>query len=155
MRAVVKRKRRLMSRRKRTLDPSIVIDYKKPDTLKRFISERGKIIPRRISGATAKQQRVLCEAIKRARFLALIPLSVSHRTERGFAGEMAAAAAAMSAPREFSRGRFEGRGDRPEGGGRDFGGGDRPEGGGRDFGGGDRPEGGGRDAPRPYRNGEE
>jgi small subunit ribosomal protein S18 len=125
MRAV-KRKRRLMSRRKRTLDPSIVIDYKKPDTLKRFITERGKIIPRRISGATAKQQRVISEAIKRARFLALIPLSVAHRTERGFAGEMAAAAAALSAPREFGRGRFDNRGgDRPEGG-RDFGG-DRGE----------------------------
>ena len=130
----VKRKRRLMSRRKRTLDPSIVIDYKKPDTLKRFISERGKIIPRRISGATAKQQRVISEAIKRARFLALIPLSVAHRTERGFAGEMSAAAAAMSAPREFGRGRFENRGDRPEGGGRDF---NRE--GGRDFGGEGRP----------------
>src|SRR3954463_15794396 len=86
-----KKRRRFMLRRKRTLDPTIVIDYKKPDTLKRFITDRGKIIPRRISGATAAQQRLITVAIKRARYLSLLPYSVAHRPERGFSGEMAAA----------------------------------------------------------------
>ena len=74
-----KKRRRLMMRRKRTLDASVEIDYKNPDTLKRFITDRGKIIPRRISGATASQQRKITTAVKRARFLALIPLSVAHK----------------------------------------------------------------------------
>ena len=56
----VRKKRRLLFRRKRTLDPNIVIDYKNPDILKRFVTDRGKIIPRRISGATASQQRAIC-----------------------------------------------------------------------------------------------
>jgi small subunit ribosomal protein S18 len=86
-----KKRRRFMLRRKRTLDPTIPIDFKKPDTLKRFITDRGKIIPRRISGATASQQRAITVAIKRARYLSLLPYSVAHRAERGFAGEMAAA----------------------------------------------------------------
>ncbi len=90
-RVTKKRKRRFMLRRKRTLDPSTIIDYRKPDSLKRFITDRGKIIPRRISGATAEQQRLITVAVKRARYLAIIPYSVSHRPERGFAGEMAAA----------------------------------------------------------------
>lgn len=90
--ANAKKKRRLMFRRKRTLDPSIVIDYKQPETLRRFITDRGKIIPRRISGATAKQQRAICKAVKQARYLALIPYSLAHRQERNFATEMAAIA---------------------------------------------------------------
>ncbi len=52
---------------------SIVIDYKNPKDLKKFISERGKIVPRRISGASAKNQRKLANAIKRARYIALLP----------------------------------------------------------------------------------
>ena len=87
-----KKKRRLMFRRKRTLDPSIEIDYKNPETLRRFITDRGKIIPRRISGATAKQQRAICTAVKRARYLALLPFSIAHRQERNFAAEMSAIA---------------------------------------------------------------
>lgn len=87
-----KRKRRLMFRRKRTLDPTITIDYKQPDTLRRFVTDRGKIIPRRISGATAKQQRAICKAVKQARYLALLPYSLAHRQERNFATEMAAIA---------------------------------------------------------------
>lgn len=87
-----RKKRRLLVRRKRSLDPHLIIDYKLPDVLKRFITDRGKIIPRRISGATQMQQRKITLAIKRARFLGLIPSSVSHRTERGFAGEMQHAA---------------------------------------------------------------
>jgi len=96
--AVGKKKRRMMFRRKRSLDPNLAIDYKFPDTLKRFVTDRGKIIPRRISGATAKQQRNICKAVKRARFLGLIPYSVAHRSERGFASEMTAIAAAASRP---------------------------------------------------------
>ena len=56
-------------------DKELVIDYKRPDILCRFISERGKIIPSRISGVTAKNQRKLALAIKRARQIALVPYS--------------------------------------------------------------------------------
>ena len=49
------------------------IDYKDEKVLRRFISERGKIIPRRISGTSAKYQRMLVEAIKRARHMATSP----------------------------------------------------------------------------------
>jgi small subunit ribosomal protein S18 len=119
-----KKRRRFMLRRKRTLDPTIPIDFKKPDTLKRFITDRGKIIPRRISGATASQQREITVAIKRARYLGLLPCSVSHRPERGFAGEMAAANAGGfrdSRGPGGPGGRFGDRGPRDfDRGGRDF-----------------------------------
>jgi small subunit ribosomal protein S18 len=49
------------------------IDYKEADVLRRFITERGKILPRRITGTCAKHQRVLALAIKRARIIALLP----------------------------------------------------------------------------------
>lgn len=49
------------------------IDYKEVDLLKRFISERGKILPRRVTGTSAKYQRKLTVAIKRARHMALLP----------------------------------------------------------------------------------
>ena len=49
------------------------IDYKDADTLRRFITERGKILPRRITGTCAKHQRSLALAIKRARIIALVP----------------------------------------------------------------------------------
>jgi len=49
------------------------IDYKDADALRRFITERGKILPRRITGTCAKHQRALAEAIKRARIIALLP----------------------------------------------------------------------------------
>lgn len=123
--AMKKKKRRFLMRRKRTLDPTIAIDYKKPDTLKRFITDRGKIIPRRISGATSEQQREITTAIKRARYLSLLPYSVAHRPERGFAGEMAAANAGGF--RDLRGGRPGGPGgfrDGPRGGDRD----DRDEG---------------------------
>lgn len=54
-------------------DKSLVIDYKETKVLKNFITERGKIIPRRIYGTCAKHQRQLTEAIKRARQIALLP----------------------------------------------------------------------------------
>lgn len=49
------------------------VDYKDERRLGRFITDRGKILPRRISGTCARHQRQLSTAIKRARFLALIP----------------------------------------------------------------------------------
>jgi small subunit ribosomal protein S18 len=49
------------------------IDYKDVKLLQRFVSERGKIVPRRITAVTAKEQRALSTAIKRARHLALLP----------------------------------------------------------------------------------
>ncbi|MCR5799841.1 MAG: 30S ribosomal protein S18 [Lachnospiraceae bacterium] len=51
------------------------IDYKDTAKLKRYVSERGKILPRRITGNCAKHQRALTVAIKRARHLALMPYS--------------------------------------------------------------------------------
>ena len=60
-------------------DPSLRMDYKEPDTLKMFITERGKIIPRRISGTCAKHQRQLTTAIKRARNIAVLPFTVWRR----------------------------------------------------------------------------
>lgn len=54
-------------------DPDFVFDYKDPQTLRHFITERGKIVPRRISGLSARQQRALTRAIKRARMIALLP----------------------------------------------------------------------------------
>ncbi|ART78467.1 30S ribosomal protein S18 [Sutcliffiella horikoshii] len=49
------------------------IDYKDTDVLKKFVSERGKILPRRVTGTSAKYQRKLTIAIKRARQMALLP----------------------------------------------------------------------------------
>ncbi|MGO4889036.1 30S ribosomal protein S18 [Anaerobacillus sp. MEB173] len=49
------------------------IDYKNVDLLKKFVSERGKILPRRVTGTSAKYQRQLTTAIKRARQIALLP----------------------------------------------------------------------------------
>jgi len=54
-------------------DDAPVIDYKDTKLLQRFISERGKIVPSRITAVSAKKQRELAKAIKRARFLALLP----------------------------------------------------------------------------------
>ncbi len=55
------------------------IDYKDLDTLKANVSETGKIVPSRITGTKAKYQRQLATAIKRARFLALLPYTDSHK----------------------------------------------------------------------------
>ena len=54
------------------------IDYKDLNTLKAYITETGKIVPSRITGTKARYQRQLATAIKRARFLALLPYSDSH-----------------------------------------------------------------------------
>ncbi len=52
-----------------------VIDYKNPDLLRKFISDRGKILPRRVTGTCAKHQRGLTISIKRARHVALLPFT--------------------------------------------------------------------------------
>ena len=54
------------------------IDYKDLELLKAFITETGKIVPSRITGTSAKYQRQLATAIKRARFLALLPYTDNH-----------------------------------------------------------------------------
>jgi len=56
-----------------TIDADFVFEYKDPQKLRYFITDRGKIVPRRISGLSAKQQRQLTVAIKRARNIALLP----------------------------------------------------------------------------------
>ncbi len=60
-------------RRVSPIKPGDPIDYKDVDLLRKFVTERGKILPRRITGLTAKQQRDLGVAIKRARVIALMP----------------------------------------------------------------------------------
>ncbi|MCD2257152.1 30S ribosomal protein S18 [Lactobacillus sp. CC-MHH1034] len=52
------------------------IDYKDTDLLKRFVSERGKILPRRVTGTSAKNQRKITASIKRARIMGLLPFVV-------------------------------------------------------------------------------
>jgi small subunit ribosomal protein S18 len=58
------------------IDKIKVLDYKNIDYFKRFTSERGKIVPKRNSGVCAKHQRLLANAIKRARYIGLIPFLV-------------------------------------------------------------------------------
>lgn len=69
--------RRPFHRRRKTCpfsgDNGLTIDYKDIKLLQRYISERGKIVPSRITAVTAKKQRELAKAIKRARFLGLLP----------------------------------------------------------------------------------
>jgi small subunit ribosomal protein S18 len=59
-----------------TLEVGFKFDHKDPQQLRYFLTDRGKISPRRISGLTAKQQRALTTAIKRARNLGLLPYTV-------------------------------------------------------------------------------
>ena len=54
------------------------IDFKDLDTLKQYVSETGKIVPSRITGTKAKYQRQLATAVKRARYLALLPYTDAH-----------------------------------------------------------------------------
>ena len=60
-------------------DKNIIIDYKDTKLIRNFITERGKIIPRRISGNCARHQRQMTNAIKRARTIALLPFTVQHK----------------------------------------------------------------------------
>lgn len=61
-----------------TAEGTTQIDYKDLDTLKAYISETGKIVPSRITGTKAKYQRQLTTAIKRARYIALLPYTDAH-----------------------------------------------------------------------------
>ena len=56
------------------------IDYKDLDLLKQYVTETGKIVPSRITGTSAKYQRQLATAIKRARYLALLPYTDQHKS---------------------------------------------------------------------------
>ena len=73
-------RRRPMRRRKKVCvfcaDKNKAIDFKDVNLLKRYVSERGKILPRRITGNCAKHQRALTVAIKRARHIALMPYTL-------------------------------------------------------------------------------
>lgn len=60
-------------RRVSPIKPGDPIDYKDVELLRKFMTERGKILPRRVTGLTSKQQRDLTKSIKRARILALLP----------------------------------------------------------------------------------
>jgi len=62
-----------------TADGVTEIDYKDIETLKNYVTETGKIVPSRITGTSARYQRQLSKAIKRARYLALLPYSDSHQ----------------------------------------------------------------------------
>ena len=76
-----KAKKKMFQRRKVCrfcADKKLAIDYKEAKTLRLFISETGKVTPRRISGTCAKHQRQLALAIKRARHIALMPYAASH-----------------------------------------------------------------------------
>ena len=66
----------MLSKRRRCrfcADKLTYIDYKDPEWLRKFVTDRGKIIPRRVSSTCAKHQRQLARAIKRARFMAFLP----------------------------------------------------------------------------------
>jgi small subunit ribosomal protein S18 len=67
------------------------IDYKDPSRLRRYVSERGKIEPRRKTGTCARHQRTLTQAIKRARHVALLPFTAAHMRD-------------ASPPQRFERG---------------------------------------------------
>lgn len=58
-------------------EPTTAIDYKSPQLLRGFITDRGKMVPRRISGTCARHQRSISLAVRRARMLALMPFTVS------------------------------------------------------------------------------
>lgn len=81
-RAAAARKRKKKKRQQRkvsrlTIDRVVYIDYKDVNLLRHYVTERGKIIPRRITGTTAKHQRMLTRAVKLARQIALLPYSAS------------------------------------------------------------------------------
>ena len=58
-------------------EPAMAIDYKNPSLLKNFITDRGKMVPRRISGSCAKHQRAIALAVRRARMIAIVPFAVT------------------------------------------------------------------------------
>jgi small subunit ribosomal protein S18 len=77
--------RRFKSKRRRkvsylTLNKIDFVDYKEVNILRRFLNDRGKIVPSRQSGNTAKQQRMIASAIRKAREMALLPFVVTEMT---------------------------------------------------------------------------
>src|SRR5438445_6661314 len=91
------------------------IDYKDVGRIRRYISERGKIDPRRKSGTCAKHQRMLTAALKRARFMALLPYTADH--VRGLMSPQARAMAGGPPPPKPDRPPFRPAGEfRPAGG---------------------------------------
>jgi len=76
-----RRKRKTVFRRRKVcrfcVDNKLLVNYKDVNTLKHFVTERGKIIPRRISGNCARHQRQITTEIKRARLLALMPYTAT------------------------------------------------------------------------------
>ncbi|HZU76938.1 MAG TPA: 30S ribosomal protein S18 [Dehalococcoidia bacterium] len=80
-------RRRFMQHRRKVcqfcVEKTDVIDYKDAAKLRRFLSERGKIEPRRKFGTCAKHQRTLTQALKRARHIALLPFTGAHMREPG------------------------------------------------------------------------
>lgn len=59
-------------------DKEVNVDYKSPQTLSNFLTERGKILPRTMTGISRKQQSEVVQAVKRARYLAFLPFSIHH-----------------------------------------------------------------------------
>ncbi len=70
----------VVTRRKKKVDPfvenpKLVIDYKDPRLLRRFMSERGRVLPRRMTGLSAANQRLINRAVKRSQFLGMLPIT--------------------------------------------------------------------------------
>ena len=80
-RGVIKKKKRKKRQIRKvcrlTVDRVVYIDYKDVGLLRHYVTERGRIIPRRITGATARHQRMLTRAIKLARQIALLPYAAN------------------------------------------------------------------------------
>ncbi len=78
---IVRKKRRPRQRKKKRCPFTTAgikhIDYKDVETIKRFTTDKGKILPKRITGVSAHYQRHLANAIKRARYMALLPFAAS------------------------------------------------------------------------------
>ncbi len=65
----------LPERRRRVIDDTTPVDWKNGELLRRFLSERGRVLPRRMTGNSLQRQRVIAQAIKRARHMALLPFA--------------------------------------------------------------------------------
>ena len=76
------KKRRIITVKKSILGSSAYVDYKDIDLLKKFLNMKGRITSRRLNGNNAKQQRAVSAAVKRARFMGLVPFATSGTGER-------------------------------------------------------------------------
>jgi len=76
------KKRRIITVKKSILGTQTEIDYKDIDLLKKFLNMKGRITSRRLNGNNAKQQRAVSAAVKRARFMGLLPFTLSGTGER-------------------------------------------------------------------------